>query len=305
MKKGGGEPTAKHPTPKGTAAKRPARRVRNFITDVLIPSFFLKKSGCRQRPIFPRLTAGQICLTWIGHASFLIQTDRHNLLVDPNWANWMMAIRRLRHAGILARDLPSIDLVMVTHAHFDHLDRRSLKQVADRQPIVVPTGVKGLVKNLGFHSVHEMEWWDKWEWKGLEIIFTPAMHWGARVLADGHRGYGGFLIRYQGRSVFHVGDTAYFKGFSEVGKRYSPEIVLMPIGAYDPPSGRDVHISPELAVKAFQDLGGKQLIPMHYGTYRMSFEPIHEPPQRLMASAAQAGILQQVKFLTEGLPEIF
>ena len=278
---------------------------RNFITEVLLPSLFKKKLGQRQKPIFPELKTDQIAITWIGHASFLIQTYRHNLLIDPNWANWLMVIRRLRHAGFHIDDLPDIDLVLITHAHFDHLNRRSLRQIADQQPIVVPSGVSSLVENMGFHFIHQMNWWDTWEHDGLEITFTPAKHWGARVITDRHRGFGGFVIRYRNRSIYHVGDSAYFDGFKAIGERLSPEIVLMPIGAYEPPSGRDVHISPEQAMDAFEDLKAKLLIPMHFGTYRMSYEPIHEPPERLLRTAVERGLLTQIRMLNEGLPEVF
>jgi L-ascorbate metabolism protein UlaG (beta-lactamase superfamily) len=286
----------------------PARKTapwleRNFVTEVLLPSLLVKRSGRKHNPVFPKLKRGQIAITWIGHASFLVQTQHHNIVIDPNWANWLGVIRRLKTAGFALRHLPDVDLVLVTHAHFDHLNKRSLRQIADRQPIVVPRGVRPLVEDLGFHTVHEMEWWDSCRFDGVEIVFTPAKHWGARVLRE--RGFGGFIIRYEGRSVYHVGDSAYFDGFKEIGKRLRPEIVLMPIGAYEPPSGRDVHISPEQAMHAFEDLRAKMLIPMHFGTYRLSFEPIHEPLERLMAAAARHGVLPHVHVLTEGLPEVF
>jgi len=277
---------------------------RNFIAEVLVPSLFQKKNGQPHKPTFPKIKKGFIGVTWIGHASFLIQTDKHNLLIDPNWANWLLVIRRLRCAGFDIQDLPNIDLVLITHAHFDHLNRRTLKKVANNQPILVPSGVSSLVEGLGFKQIHQMKWWDRIDYDGLEITFTPAKHWGARVLADQHRGYGGFCIHYQGRSVYHVGDSAYFDGFSEIGHRLKPELVLMPIGAYDPPSCRDVHISPEQAVKAFRELGGRQMIPMHFGTYRLSFEPLHEPPERLVKAATKDGLLSEIRFLTEGVPVV-
>ncbi len=303
---------ARHPTFRGDETgdavhalrrRRPGRG-KNFITEVLLPSLLSRKQGTKQKPIFPAVGPGQFCLTWIGHASFLVQTPEHNILIDPNWANWMLVIRRLRHAGLDIHDLPNIDLVLVTHAHFDHLNRRSLRRIAARQDIVVPAGVSDLVHDLGFERVHEMNWWDAYEFRGLKITFTPAKHWGARVLHDKHRGYGGFHIEYQGRSVFHCGDTAYFPGFREIGERLRPEIVLMPIGAYENPSDRDVHIGPEQAVIAFKELAGKTMIPMHFGTYRLSFEPPHEPAQRLLLAAAQAGITQNIKFLFEGMPQL-
>ena len=295
------------PQPKPKKDKKRAKRwnERNFITEVLIPSFFVKRSGVQQRPVFPKLGKGQIGLTWIGHASFLIQTPRHNILVDPNWANWLIVIRRLKRAGIAIHDLPNIDLVLITHAHFDHLNRRTLAAVAAQQPIVVPSGVSNLVHDLGFKHVHEMNWWDEWEHDGLKITFTPAKHWGARVLHDSHRGYGGYVIEFEGRQVYHCGDSAYFSGFREIGRRLNPEIALLPIGAYDPPSGRDVHMGPEQAVQAFQELQSKMLIPMHFGTYRMSYEPMHEPEERLKLAGAHHDCLKQIHFLTEGMPQVF
>jgi L-ascorbate metabolism protein UlaG (beta-lactamase superfamily) len=278
---------------------------RNFITEVFIPSLFTRKRGVETRPIFPRLQGEQLGITWIGHASFLIQTAKHNILVDPNWANWLVVIRRLKRAGLALHDLPNIDLVLITHAHFDHLNRRTLRQVAARQPIVVPAGVGNLVQDLGFEKVHEMKWWDTWSFQGLEITFTPAKHWGARVLHDRHRGYGGFHIRYKGRSVYHMGDSAYFQGFKEIGERLEPEIALIAIGAYEPPSFRDVHISPEQGLQVLKDVGAQTMVPMHFGTYRLSYEPLHEPAQRLLLAAAKTGQLSQIRFLIEGMPQIF
>jgi len=295
------------PHPKRKKEKKTATRwnQRNFITEVLIPSFFVRKSGVEHRPVFPALQEGQICITWIGHASFLVQTPRHNILIDPNWANWLIVIKRLKRAGLALDDLPNIDLVLITHAHFDHLNRRTLRAVAARQPIVVPSGVTSLVHDLGFEKVHEMNWWDEWTYRDLKITFTPAKHWGARVLHDQHRGYGGFVIEFEGRQVYHCGDSAYFSGFSEIGRRLAPEIALLPIGAYEPPSFRDVHMGPEEAVKAFLELKSKTFVPMHFGTYRMSYEPMHEPAQRLMLAGSNAGVLQQIRFLVEGMPQVF
>jgi L-ascorbate metabolism protein UlaG (beta-lactamase superfamily) len=294
-----------HPKRKKEKKKAPRWNQRNFITEVLIPSFFVRKSGVEHRPVFPALKGGQIALTWIGHASFLIQTPLHNILVDPNWANWLIVIKRLKRAGLSIEDLPNIDLVLITHAHFDHLNRRTLRAIAARQPIVVPSGVASLVHGLGFEHVHEMNWWDEWTYRDLKITFTPAKHWGARVLHDQHRGYGGFCIEFEGRQIYHCGDSAYFSGFSEIGRRLAPEIALLPIGAYEQPSGRDVHMGPEEAVKAVHELKSKTFVPMHFGTYRMSYEPMHEPAQRLMLAGSNAGVLQQIRFLIEGMPQVF
>lgn len=285
--------------PKGTWHKR------NFLTQVLIPSLFAKRAGEHAAPIFPKLQKDEIGITWIGHASFLVQAGGHSLLVDPNWAKWLKVIKRIRHPGLRLHDLPAIDLVLVTHAHFDHLDRKTLREVAADQPIVVPFEVGNLVHDLGFRSVHELHYWESYVHGPIRITLTPCHHWGARVLHDSHRGFGGFVMEIGGRSIFHCGDTAYFDGFREIGQRHRIDIALLPIGAYDPPSGREVHMNPEEAVQAFLELGARRMVPMHYGTFRLSYEPLHEPPARLMASARAHGIEDRISVMTEGLPMVF
>lgn len=278
---------------------------RNFLTEVLIPSLFEPRSGEHVEPKFPELKQDEIGLTWIGHASFLIQTREQNLLVDPNWAKWLKVFKRMKHPGLQLHHLPAIDVVLVTHAHFDHLDRRSLKQVASDQPIVVPFEVGNLVHDLGFKSVHELHYWEDYQQGPVKITLTPCHHWGARMLHDSHRGFGGFIIEAGGRTIFHCGDTAYFEGFKEIGQRHKIDIALLPIGAYDPPTGRDVHMNPEEAVKAFLDLGAQRMVPMHYGTFRLSYEPLHEPPARLMACAEEHGVADRISLMTEGQPMVF
>jgi L-ascorbate metabolism protein UlaG (beta-lactamase superfamily) len=279
---------------------------RNFLTQVLIPSLFTRREGgAAHNAIFPELKESEIGITWIGHASFLVQVGGANLLIDPNWSKWLKVIKRMKHPGIHLHDLPSIDLVLVTHAHFDHLDRKTLREVAEDQPVVVPFEVGNLVHDLGFKSVHELHYWETYEHNSLKISLTPCHHWGARMLHDSHRGFGGYIIEIGGRSIFHCGDTAYFDGFKEIGERYNIDLALLPIGAYDPPSGREVHMNPEEAVKAFIDLKAKRLIPMHFGTFRLSYEPLHEPPVRLLACAKEYGIADKVFVMTEGQPEVF
>ena len=278
---------------------------RNFLAEVVVPSLFAKRHGERIKPVFPVLEAGQVCITWIGHASFLVQTPEHSVLIDPNWARWLKVIKRIKHPGMELHDLPAIDLVLVTHAHFDHLDRKTLRAVARDQPIAVPHNVGNLVHDLGFRHVHEMRNWDTFEHGSLRITLTPARHWGARILHDSHRGFGGFLIEYGDRSILHCGDSSYFDGFREIGERSKVEIALLPIGAYDAPTKRDVHMNPEEALQAFVELKARTMIPMHYGTFRLSYEPLHEPPLRLMEKAQQLQIQDRVRLLCEGEPTVF
>jgi len=278
---------------------------RNFLAEVVVPSLFTPRCGGKLKPVFPELAAGQVCITWIGHASFLIQTAEHSVLIDPNWAKWLKVIKRIKHPGLAIHDLPAIDLVLVTHAHFDHLDRRTLRAVARDQPIVVPENVGNLVHDLGFNKVQEMRNWQSIQHGSLKITMTPARHWGARVLHDNHRGFGGFLIEYAGRSILHSGDSSYFEGFKEIGERENVEIALLPIGAYDAPTKRDVHMNPEQALQAFIELKSRIMIPMHFGSFRLSYEPLHEPPRRLLERALQLQILDKVRLLNEGEPAVF
>jgi L-ascorbate metabolism protein UlaG (beta-lactamase superfamily) len=278
---------------------------RNFLSEVVIPSLFTKREGRKVKPVFPDLQDGQICITWIGHASFLIQTPEHSVLIDPNWAKWLKVIKRIKQPGMEIHDLPAIDLVLVTHAHFDHLDRKTLRAVASDQVIVVPEHVGGLVSGLGFNHVQELEPWQSYCLGSLKVTLTPARHWGARVLHDNHRGFGGFHIAYEGRTIFHCGDSAYFEGFREIGERLPVEIALLPIGAYDAPTKRDVHMNPEQAIEAFFQLNAKILVPMHFGTFRLSYEPLHEPPERLIRHGAERQILDSIHILEEGQPHVF
>ncbi|MBV9490616.1 MAG: MBL fold metallo-hydrolase [Verrucomicrobia bacterium] len=283
---------------------------RNFIMEVYLPSLFSRRLGVRHRsnalpPPFPVLRGNDISLTWIGHASFLISWRGLNLLIDPIWSLWLKVIKRMRHPGVRLDHLPAIDLVLVTHAHFDHLDRRTLRKIAAAQPIIVPSGVGNLVRGLGFNRVHEMGCWETLSLNDVAVTMTPCHHWGARVLHDRYRGFGGFHFKFGDRSVFHCGDSAYFGGFKEIGERLPTEIALLPIGAYEPLTKREVHMNPEQAVRAFSELCAKTLVPMHYGTFRLSYEPLDEPLNRFQAEVDRCNLGHRVRILQEGMPTVF
>lgn len=252
-------------------------------------------------------------VTFIGHSSFFVQMGGQNLLIDPNYAKWIFVLKRLRRPGVRLRDLPPIDIVLVSHAHFDHLHRPSLRAIArhtrrltGKAPLlIVPEHVTDLVSDLGFRQVVELKWWEEFQHRDLAITHTPARHWGARIIRDVHRGFGGFVLKAGKHSLYHSGDTAYFDGFTEIGKRLHPELALLPIGAYDPPSFRNVHTSPEDAIQAFLDLKARYMVPMHYGTFRLSHEPMDEPLQKLEEAAGEKGIGDRVLALKEGITRIF
>ena len=312
----------------GTKREEPKAGKQGSLVDVALRNPVLRKRAqqfgrlVRHSAVTPRTgqahkpklaTNGQLGLTFIGHASFFLQMGGQNILIDPNFARWLFVLKRLRQPGVHLRDLPAIDLVLVTHAHFDHLHRPSLRSIVQhtrrrggKAPIiVVPRQVFDLVSDLGFEDVVEMDWWTNYRHRELTVVHVPSRHWGARIIKDAHRGYGGYVLRDAKHSVYHAGDTAYFAGFREIGRRLAPEVALLPIGAYNPPSFRNVHASPGDATRGFLDLKSRWMVPMHYGTFRLSHEPMDEPLQLLEQEAKAAGIEDRVVVLEEGLTRFF
>jgi L-ascorbate metabolism protein UlaG (beta-lactamase superfamily) len=274
-------------------------------------SALTRRTGMSRKPVL--VQKNELGITFIGHSSFFLQIAGKNVVVDPNFARWLFVLKRLRQPGLRIADLPPIDAVLVTHAHFDHLHRPSLRAIAratrqkgGRRPmLIVPQHVRDIVFDLGYEDVVEMKWWDQTHIGDLTVTHTPSNHWGARIIRDMHRGFGGYVLANRNHSVYHAGDTAFFDGFKEIGERLEPEIALLPIGAYDPPSFRAVHTSPEDAVQAFVDLKAERMIPMHYGTFKLSHEPMEEPVQRLLADASKRGIEDKISVLQEGITEFF
>lgn len=262
----------------------------------------------------PRLpvmvSQGEMGVTFVGHSSFFVQMGGLNVLIDPVFTTRLVVLRRQRRVGVRMGDLPAIDVMLVTHAHMDHLNRPTLRRVASaarqktgRAPvIVVPEGVADLVSGLGFAEVRTLGWWEEAQVAGLSVTLTPAKHWGARMFKDTHRGFGGYVVAdAAGHRLYHSGDTAYFAGFREIGRRLGPiGVALLPIGAYFPDSYRAVHTSPEEALRGFVECGAETMVPMHFGTFRLGREPMEEPPVRLMVEAVRLGMEERVRVLAEG-----
>ncbi len=282
-----------------------------FISTLVRESLLTPMRGRHHLPL--AAPAENIGLTWIGHSSFLLEFARKHILIDPVFSTFLVVLKRRRRPGIRLRDLPAIDLVLLSHAHMDHLSLPSLRGILRNNRrrgtpppiVVVPSGVEDLVANLGFREVRTLTTWSATTLDTLTITMTPARHWGARFFNDTWRGYGGYVLQSGSRSLYHAGDSACFPGFTEIGERLHPQIALLPIGAYYPDSFRSVHTSPEDALAAFRDLGSEILVPMHYGTFRLSLEPMDEPPQRLTAAAERASIRDRILLLEEGRTHFF
>jgi N-acyl-phosphatidylethanolamine-hydrolysing phospholipase D len=258
------------------------------------------------RPVTPSFAAHEapdaLAITWIGHSSFLVQIGGQNLLLDPVWGQRASPIswlgpRRWTPPGISFDSLPPIDGVVLSHDHYDHLDQPTVRRLVKRYPEAewrAPLGVGHWLRNRGVAQLKEADWWDRTDLGPLELTATPAQHFSGRRL-DNRNGtlWCGWVIRSGNRAVFFAGDTGAHPVFPEIGRRLGPfDVVLMPIGAYNPEWFMGpVHIDPERAVAALQALGGDPaMVAMHWGTFQLTDEPMDEPPKRAIAAWASAGL---------------
>jgi L-ascorbate metabolism protein UlaG (beta-lactamase superfamily) len=251
-----------------------------------------------------RSNRSEASITWIGHSTFLLQTGGLNLLTDPVWANRMATMKRLTPPGIRLSDLPDIDVVLISHSHYDHLHYRSIRRLPGNPLYLVPAGLGGAFRRRGLTPVHELNWWDSCLHAGQRFTFVPAQHWSRRTPWDTNRSHWGGWVVSPDRSddpdcssaeqasearskwpvLYYAGDSGYFAGFQEIGRRFPIDYALLPIGAYEPEwFMRMQHVSPEEAVQAFEDLGAAKFVPMHYGAFRLADDTPKEALDRLMA----------------------
>jgi L-ascorbate metabolism protein UlaG (beta-lactamase superfamily) len=227
--------------------------------------------------------------SWLGHATVLLNFYGQWVLTDPaleprigiGRGRAKLGPRRLVQPALRARELPPLDLILLSHAHMDHTDLGTLRLLPANVPIVVQTGNRDLVRR--FDQVYELAWGQSMELNGLRIEATEARHWGARMMTDHHRGYGGFLLQKAEHSVLFAGDTADTDVLTKLGRRGPINLAVLPIGAYDPWIAN--HASPEQAWNIFRRLGAEWVLPVHHSTFRLSREPVAEPISRFLAAA--------------------
>ncbi len=235
---------------------------------------------------------GEVVLTFINHATMLIQLKGLNILTDPIFSERCSPVswagpKRVRKPGIEFSSLPKIDVVLVSHNHYDHLDLPTLKDLfkRDRPKFFVPMGDGDLLRQSGLENVNEMDWWEQVPLDDRhQLIFTPARHWSGRGLFDRFESlWGGFVIRNAKGQVYYSGDAGYSYHFKEIRERLGKiDVSLLPIGAYEPRwFMKDNHMNPEEAVQAHLDLYSKVSIGVHFGTFRLTNEGIDEPPKHL------------------------
>ena len=233
-------------------------------------------------------------LPWLGHAAWLVQLDGLSLVIDPTLFDRIaFTITRNGRPPLTPEQLPKIDASLVSHNHYDHLDWPSLKRIG--APVITGLNMK---RHLGELPTTELDWWGTTFIGGVKIHFVPAQHWSRRGLRDVNESlWGGFVIEGSSAVVYHSGDTAYFDGFKEIGRRFPGiDAAMLPIGAYDPEwFMRKQHMNPEDATQSFVDLGAKQFLAMHWGTFKLTDEPLLEPPVKLEAEWQKRGLDPAVK----------
>jgi L-ascorbate metabolism protein UlaG (beta-lactamase superfamily) len=250
-----------------------------FVTPVRAPDRALVDGGAAQ-------------LTWIGHASFLLTLSGKRILVDPNFSRRIGPIARLAPPGHAIDALPPVDIVLVSHNHRDHLDPWSIERLGAAPHYVVPLGNADQLKSLGAQKVTELDWWQSVDLGAIEVTLVPARHWSMRYPWDRNDTlWGGFVIRSNEGSACHSGDSGFFDGFAEIGKRLGRvDWAMLPIGAYEPRWFMEPqHMGPEDAIEAARLLDARRLVAMHWGTFRLTDEPIGEPPERARAAFEAAG----------------
>jgi L-ascorbate metabolism protein UlaG (beta-lactamase superfamily) len=224
-------------------------------------------------------------LTFIGHATFAAKLGGKVWVTDPIWsARVAGTVPRQSPPGIAFENLPPIDVVTVTHNHFDHLDLPTLKRIGPRALFVVPIGAGYILRDAALPRVIELDWWQTTREGSLEITLVPARHWSMRMPWTRNESlWGGFVVRGPEATIYHAGDTAFFDGFAEIGRRMGTiDYALLPIGAYEPRWFMEPqHMNPEEAGEAFLALQAKNLVAMHWGTFKLTDEPLDEPPARI------------------------
>jgi L-ascorbate metabolism protein UlaG (beta-lactamase superfamily) len=253
------------------------------------------------------LDGADAVVTFIGHSTFLIQTAAGNILTDPMYSERagplnIVGPRRVRRPAVPFDDLPRISMVLLSHNHYDHCDRRTLAMLAERfdPSVVTPVGNGTLVRSTGLRRVEELDWWQESKTSALPVTLTPAQHFSARTPFDRNRAlWGGFMLVAGGQRIFFAGDTAYASFFRDVRQRLGPiDLALLPIGAYEPRwFMRPIHMNPAEAVQAHLDLEVSESIAMHFGTFQMTIEGIDEP-LRALDDARRARNIPPSRFRT-------
>jgi N-acyl-phosphatidylethanolamine-hydrolysing phospholipase D len=275
------------------------------------------KSGDPQIPVVANDGASlagrenSAALTWVGHATVAVHDDDDVLLTDPHFGNRALLPARAAPPGVPLASIPADAFAVISHNHYDHLDRGTVEKLPDTIDWYVPLGLADWFRERGRERVVELDWWQSARRGRWTITCLPSQHWSRRIEhGENETLWCAWLLDSGKRRYFFAGDTGYFAGFAEFGRRFGPiDVALLPIGAYEPRwFMRDQHMNPEEAYRAFLDLGARYMVGIHWGTFDLTDEPLDLPPRALReAVAAAGGDGERVKLLAIGerwhLPE--
>ena len=291
------------------------------VTDLfkMMREFSYRASDQLERQGFPvtysdqnTLSAFSESVIWIGQSSILLNHNGVTILTDPHFSGRASPVgfagpKRVTPAPFEISDLPIVDVVLISHNHYDHLDRTSIADLIAYQPSIkffVPLGLAKTLRKWGANDVTELDWWQTAMLNGIEIQPTPVQHWSKRSFFDRNKSlWAGWMVKWSDFSFYFAGDSGYSDDFKEIAKRLgSPTIAAIPIGAYEP---RDfmkaAHMNPEEAVQTFVDLGAKYAFAIHWGTFKLTTEPMGEPKVRLRHSLTENDIaLHRFRALQHG-----
>jgi L-ascorbate metabolism protein UlaG (beta-lactamase superfamily) len=267
--------------------KRTEKWFKNYETDI------------RKEPI-PNPIDNQIQYTFVNHSTFLIQNQGINILTDPIWSERCSPFQfagpaRMRPPGIPFENLPKIDLVLLSHNHYDHLDTNTVRKIEKQwsPTFIVPLGLKKVLEKLGCRNVIEIDWWEAIDYKDLNIKAVPANHFSSRGMFDRDVTlWAGYVVKSESHKIYFLGDSGYSDIFKTIGEREGPfDLSFIPIGAYLPEWFMSpIHISPEQAVQVHLDVKSRQSVAMHFGTFPLALDGPERAPKELIGSLEKRGL---------------
>lgn len=234
----------------------------------------------------------QLTLSWLGHSTLLINFYGVRVITDPVFSEnvgirllgmFQFGPRRLISCALTPAEFPPLDLIIQSHAHLDHLDVRSWRQLPRNAAVVMASNNSKYIRHLGFSPMTELHWGESVEAAGVRVTAVEAQHWGERFPWSRWHGYNAYLLERNGRTILFGGDTAYTENFRKVCDGRKIDVAILPIGGYQP--WIHSHASPEQTWKMFNDIGAKYLVPIHHQTFILSYEHPEEPLQRLLKAA--------------------
>ncbi len=247
-------------------------------------------------------TGRAVRLTFVAHATVLVEDDGKAALFDPNYSKRLAYVfnRRKAPLPIPPDKIAKPDVILVSHDHYDHLDGPSIRRYDRWTPVALPRNVKFVADLMGRRDVRPLSWWEPTKAGGFDITAVPAFHFSGRPpwlwVRNAYQGY----VLQGSKTVYFAGDTGLGNDFKGIGEKFDIDVAVLPIGAYNPPSFRVHHVSPEDALEAMKRLRAKHLLPVHWGAFDLSWEPFTEPPERMARVAKNAGMEDRVHVVPPG-----